>query len=71
MSPKENHMTEEEKKIREKAIEDVLEIVKSYSAGAFTGWSGRTGESLISLDDAEDHFSECMLEMQDAIKGMK
>lgn len=66
-----DYLDKEEKKIRKKVIKDVLKIVKSYSAGAFTGWTGHIGDSLITLDEAEDHFSECMLEMQDAIKGMK
>jgi len=59
---------EQEKKITRRVKRRVLKLVRKWSVGAFTGWRGYTGESRITLDFAEDHFEECMIDMQKAIK---
>ncbi len=60
--------SETERKTIKRMKRRILKLVRSWSSGAFTGWKGYTGESLITLDFAEDHFSECMVDMQKAIK---
>jgi hypothetical protein len=47
-------------------ISRLRETIDGFTRGAFTGWTGRTGSSAITLDGAEAHFSECMLDMMDA-----
>lgn len=47
-------------------ISDLGLAIENFTRGAFTGWTGKTGSSKISLDDAEDHFSLCMRDMMDA-----
>ena len=50
-------------------IEACARIVEDYSRGAFTGWTGKTGDSKITLDEAEDHFSICVQELAAAIRA--
>jgi hypothetical protein len=50
-------------------IELIIDHLKPWCCGAFTGWVGKTGRSRITLDHAEDHFSLCMLDMQDDLRS--
>ena len=50
-------------------IEEIIARLKPWCCGAFTGWVGKTGRSRITLDHAEDHFSLCMLDMQDDLRS--
>jgi len=64
-------MTEAEIKIRNDALEEAAELARGYFVGMFTGWMGHTGESLISLDEAEDAANECGPICADAIRELK
>lgn len=46
-----------------------LAIIDPWTRGAFTGWAGKTYRSRITLDRAEDHFTECMREMKDDVRA--
>lgn len=48
---------------------NILSVIDPFTRGAFTGWEGKTGESKITLDQAEDHFSLCMADMMDAVRA--
>jgi hypothetical protein len=43
--------------------------IDGYTRGAFSGWTGKTGQSRITLDQAGDHLSLCMRELMDAFDG--
>lgn len=64
-------MTPAEAKIRNDALEEAAELARTYFVGIFTGWSGYTGDSPISLDDAEDAANECGPICADAIRALK
>lgn len=51
-----------------KAVEAIIDRIKPWCCGAFTGWKGHTGDSKITLDEAEEHFVNCMLDMQDDLR---
>ena len=56
--------------VRAQTIEQCARLAEGYSVGAFTGWDGKTGQSKITLDEAEEHSSECFLELRDAIRAL-
>lgn len=54
---------------RDAAVENVLAVIDPWTRGAFTGWAGKTYRSRITLDRAEDHFTECMRDMKDDVRA--
>lgn len=53
------------------AIEEAAKVAESHFRGLFTGWKGHTGESTITLDDAEDTANECGPICAEAIRELK
>lgn len=53
------------------AIEAAAKVAEHHFVGMFTGWKGHTGESLISLDDAEDAANECGPICGEAVRELK
>jgi hypothetical protein len=56
---------------RNKTIDEVVEELRPWGAGMFTGWKGHTGESLITLDFAEEVFEDNFLDLIKAIRELK
>lgn len=52
------------------AREACAEEARRWFIGMFTGWKGHTGDSLITLDDAEDHANDCGQDCADAIRSL-
>jgi hypothetical protein len=44
---------------RNGVLEEAAKIAQSHFVGIFTGWKGHTGNSQITLDEAEDTANEC------------
>ena len=53
------------------AIEEAAKMAQHHFVGMFTGWKGHTGESKITLDEAEDAANECGPICADAIRALK
>jgi len=64
-------MTESEAAIHNAALEEAAQLARTYFIGIFTGWTGYTFDSLITLDEAEDVASECGPICADAILNLK
>lgn len=56
---------------RNKTIDEVLERLKPWGVGMFTGWKGHNEESLITLEFAEEEFEASFEDVVQSIREMK